>query len=142
MNFKRIKYRKDFSILLNKHSYRKRRKTRIMNKVLEESHKLIAKIQIWKNLFAIKRKPYLDGWTIVLREKYQIYTSYYYLYTRVIIISKLFKDDTYSINIFNNYKAEYKELYTIDNIKDHNSLLEVLKEVIFKMDLLNSYKRN
>jgi len=142
MNFKRIKHRKDFSILLNKHSYSKRRKTRIMNKGLEESHKLMPKIQIWKNLLAIRRKLYLDGWTIVLREKYQIYTSYYYLYTRVIIISKLFKNDTYSINIFKNYKEEYKEFYIIDNIKDHNSLLEVLKEVIYKMDLINSYKRN
>ena len=142
MNFKRIKHRKDFSILLNKHSFRKRRKTRIMNKGLEESRNLMDKIQIWKNLFAIKRKFYMDAWTIVLREKYQIYTSYYYLYTRVIIISKLFKNDTYSIHIFKNYKEEYKELYTIDNIKDHNSLLEELKEVIYKMDLLNSYKRN
>jgi len=47
-----------------------------MNKVLEESHKLMDKIQIWKNLFAIKRKLYLDGWTIVLREKYQIFMYY------------------------------------------------------------------
>jgi hypothetical protein len=109
-----------------------------MNKEPEESRNLMDKIQIWKNLFAIKREFYMDAWTIVLREKYQIYTSYYYLYTRVIIISKLFKNDTYSIKIFKKYKKEYKELYTTDNIKDHHSLLEELKEVIYRMDLLNS----
>lgn len=96
------------------------------------------KLQIWKDIFALKSEFYMDSWKIVLREKYQTYTSYYYIYTRVIIISKLFKNDTYSINIFTNDKEEYKVIFTKDNIKDHDSLLEELNEVIYKMGLLNS----
>ncbi len=93
------------------------------------------KIQVWKNLFDIKIEFYIDGWAIFLREKS--------FYPRIIIIFKSYEKCSYSIKSFEihlrNYKdEEFKELYSIESIKDQKYLLNELKEVIYGKDLINS----
>lgn len=98
-----------------------------------EISEIVDKIQKWKKLFDTKIEFYFDGWAISLREKN--------VYPRNITIFKSYERDTYSIKSFEvhlkNYnKEEYKELYSVDNIKDKNDLVEELKDLIYGKDLL------
>ncbi|MFX1504456.1 MAG: hypothetical protein ACFFDH_26095 [Promethearchaeota archaeon] len=80
----------------------------------------------------MKTEFYFDGWAIFLREKNA--------YPRSITIFKSYETRTYSIKSFEitlkNYnKEEFKELYFVDNIRNKDSLLEELKEIIYGKDL-------
>lgn len=97
------------------------------------------KIQVWKNLFDIEIELYIDGWAVFLREKN--------IYPRIIIIFKSYENCLYSIKSFEihleNYKdEEFKELYSLENIKDQKHLLNELKEVIYGKDLINDVSKN
>jgi len=98
-----------------------------------EINEIIHKIQKWKKFFDTKIEFYFDGWAISLREKN--------VDPRNITIFKSYERDTYSIKSFEvhlkNYnKEEYKELYSVDNIKDKNDLVDELKDLIYGKDLL------
>lgn len=98
-----------------------------------EIDELINKIQKWKNIFDFKVKFYFDGWAFILREKN--------LYPRIITIFKSYERKIYSIKSFEvqlkNYNnEEYKELYSVENIKDKNDLIKELKDLIYGKDLL------
>ncbi|MFX1380045.1 MAG: hypothetical protein ACFFA4_13225 [Promethearchaeota archaeon] len=103
-----------------------------------EINKILKKIQIWKNLFEFKIELYFNGWAISLRE-----TN---LYPRYIIIFKSYDTNSYSIKSFevhlkNYQKEEYKELYSNDHIRDTNSMLEELKEIIYGKDLMDQVSK-
>jgi hypothetical protein len=98
-----------------------------------EINYIINEIQRWKKFFDSKIEFYYDGWAIFLREKN--------VYPRNITIFKSYERDMYSIKSFEihlkNYnKEEYKELYSVDNIKDKNDLVKELKDFIYGKDLL------
>ena len=97
-----------------------------------EIDEIINKIQRWKKFFELKTEFYFEGWAIFLREKNA--------YPRSITIFKSYETRTYSIKSFEitlkNYnKEEFKELYFVDNIRNKDSLLEELKEIIYGKDL-------
>jgi hypothetical protein len=98
-----------------------------------EINQIINNIQKWENFFEVKTELFFNGWSISLREKN--------LYPRYIIIFKSYDSDEYSIKSFevhlkNYQKEEYKELYSIDHIKNADSMLEELKEIIYGKDIL------
>ncbi|UCD02280.1 MAG: hypothetical protein JSV23_04505 [Promethearchaeota archaeon] len=98
-----------------------------------EINDIINEIQKWKKFFDSKTEFYYDGWAIFLREKN--------LYPRTITIFKSYERNTYSIKSFEvhlkNYnKEEYKELYSVENIKDKTELVQQLKDLIYGKDLL------
>ena len=93
----------------------------------------INKIQKWKEFFDFKIELYFDGWAITLREKN--------LYPRLIIIFKSFDNNMYSLKSFEIHlkelqKEEFKELYSIDNIDNIETLLNELKENVYGKDLM------
>ena len=97
-----------------------------------EINDIVANLEKWKNYFDSNVEFYFDGWAIFLREKN--------IYPRCITIFKSYSTNTYSIKSFEihlkNYnKEEYKELYFVNNIKNRNTLLEELKDIIYGKDL-------
>ncbi|UCC21044.1 MAG: hypothetical protein JSV62_07130 [Promethearchaeota archaeon] len=98
-----------------------------------EINALIDKLQEWKEFFEIKTELFFDGWAISLREKS--------MYPRSIIIFKSYDTNNYSIRSFeihfkNYQKEEYKELYSIEDINNINTLVKELKEIIYGKDLM------
>ncbi|MFX0140175.1 MAG: hypothetical protein ACFFDN_41430 [Candidatus Hodarchaeota archaeon] len=98
-----------------------------------EINDIINEIQRWKKFFDFKIEFYYDGWAIFLKEKN--------VYPRNITIFKSYERNMYSIKSFEvhlkNYnKEEYKELYSVYNIKDKNDLVKELKDLIYGKDLL------
>ncbi|MFX1280332.1 MAG: hypothetical protein ACFFA3_13030 [Promethearchaeota archaeon] len=95
---------------------------------------ILENAQFWKNLFTITLEYYYDGWAIFLKEKN--------LYPRCIVIFKSYKKNHYSIKSYaiylQNYKKEkYQEIYSIENIKNHNDAIKQLKDIIYGKDLGN-----
>jgi hypothetical protein len=93
----------------------------------------INKIQKWKDFFDFQIELYFDGWAISLREKN--------LYPRLIIIFKSFDNNMYSLKSFEIHlkelqKEEFKELYSIDNIDNTDTLINELKEIVYGKDLM------
>jgi len=93
----------------------------------------INKIQKWKEFFDFQIELYFDGWAISLREKS--------LYPRLIIIFKSFDNNMYSLRSFEIHlkeleKEEFKELYSIDNIDNTETLIDELKEIVYGKDLM------
>jgi len=108
-------------------------KNKFSPKIHAEINSIINKIQKWENFFEFRTEFYFNGWAISLREKN--------LYPRYIIIFKSYHSNMYSIKSFeihlkNYQKEEYKELYSNNHIKDTNSMLEELKEIIYGKDLI------
>ncbi|KKM68822.1 hypothetical protein LCGC14_1456990 [marine sediment metagenome] len=108
-----------------------------------ELNEIKYEIQVWKSLFDIEIELYIDGWAIFLREKN--------IYPRSIIIFKSYENSTYTIKSFEihlkNYeKEEFRELYSIEGIKNKNNLLNELKSIIYGKDLMskasNLYRDN
>ncbi|MHA2008669.1 MAG: hypothetical protein ACXABO_11480 [Promethearchaeota archaeon] len=100
--------------------------------IQREIDEIILKIQKWKNLFNIKVEFYSDGWAIFLREKN--------IYPRCIVIFKSYENDLYTVKSFeiqlrNFKKEEYNELYSLENIKNKNNLIQEIKDIIYGKDL-------
>ncbi|MFX1376497.1 MAG: hypothetical protein ACFFA0_11860 [Promethearchaeota archaeon] len=101
-------------------------------KIQKEIEEIRIKIQSWKKLFSIKLEFYFDGWAIFLREKN--------VYPRCIVIFKSYESDSFSITSYDihlqNYeKEQYKEIYSVKNIKTQVKLINELKDVIYGKDL-------
>lgn len=99
-----------------------------------ELNEIKYEIQEWKSLFDIEIELYIDGWAIFLREKN--------IYPRSIIIFKSYENCTYTIKSFEIHlkdyeKEEFRELYSVDDIKNKNILLNEIKAIIYGKDLMN-----
>jgi len=103
-----------------------------------EINEILNKIHDWDKFFDSKIEFYFDGWAIFLKEKN--------IYPRYIIIFKSYDNIEYSIKSFEvhlkNYKKEeFKELYSLENIKNKEDLLKELKEIIYGKDLIKDASR-
>jgi hypothetical protein len=112
--------------------------SKFSQEIQDEIEKILEFLQFWKNLFYFNTEFYVDGWAISLREKI--------LYPRCIVIFKSFENDLYSIKSFEvhlqNFKMEkFKELYSVEKIKNKEALLIELKEIIYGKDLGNQVLR-
>jgi len=110
-------------------------KNKFSLEIQNEIDDIFEKINIWKELFFFKVEFYFDGWAIFLREKN--------LYPRSIVIFKSYAKNTYSLKSFeihlhNLKKEEFKEIYSKENIRNHENLLKELIEVIYGKDLLRN----
>jgi len=110
-------------------------KNKFSPEIQNEIDDILEKIHIWKELFYFKVEFYFDGWAILLREKN--------LYLRSIVIFKSDAKKTYSLKSFEIYlhnlkKEEFKEIYSKENIRNHENILKELKEVIYGKDLLRN----
>ncbi len=110
-------------------------KNKFSPEIQNEIDDIFEKINIWKELFYFQVEFYFDGWAIFLREKN--------LYPRSIVIFKSYAKNTYSLKSFeihlhNLKKEEFKEIYSKENIRNHENLLKELKEVIYGKDLLRN----
>lgn len=99
-----------------------------------ELNEIKYEIQVWKRLFDIEIELYIDGWAIFLREKN--------LYPRSIIIFKSYENTTFTIKNFEIHlkdfeKEEFRELYSVEDIKNKNNLLIELKSIIYGKDLIS-----
>ncbi|MHA1986159.1 MAG: hypothetical protein ACW98D_05910 [Promethearchaeota archaeon] len=108
--------------------------SKFSQEIQDDIEEILKKIQFWKDIFCFDTEFYYDGWAIFLREKN--------LYPRCIVIFKSYENDLYSIKSFEvhlqRFKTEkYKELYSIENIKNKDALLVELKEIIYGKDLGN-----
>jgi hypothetical protein len=108
-------------------------KDQFSSETQKDINRILTKIQRWDNFFEFKTELYFNGWAISLREKT--------LYPRYIIIFKSYETNVYSIKSFqihlNNYnKEEYKEIYSIGDIENTNSMLKELKDIIYGKDLI------
>ncbi|MFX0035865.1 MAG: hypothetical protein ACFE9I_09535 [Candidatus Hermodarchaeota archaeon] len=100
-----------------------------------EINEILNKINDCYNFFDLKIEFYFDGWAIFLREKN--------LYPRYIIIFKSYANSnyfikSYEIHLRNYKKEEFKELYSLENIKNKEALLKELKEIIYGKDLIKN----
>ena len=110
-------------------------KNKFSPEIQNEIDEIFKKINLWNKLFTFQIEFYFDGWAIFLKEKN--------LYPRCIVVFKSYEKDLYSIKSFeihlhNLKKEEYKEIYSIENIRNRYNLLKELKEVIYGKDLLKS----
>ncbi len=113
-------------------------KNKFSPEIQNEIDDIFEKINIWKELFYFKVEFYFDGWAIFLREKN--------LYPRSIVIFKSYVKNTYSLRSFeihlhNLKKEEFKEIYSKEDIRNHENLLKELKEVIYGKDLLRNVSK-
>lgn len=113
------------------------------SKIKIEIDGILKEVNLWNEFFTFNLDFYSDGWAIFLKEKN--------LYPRRIVIFKSYNTNSYSIKSFEvhlNYdkKEVFKELYSVENIKNQNHLLKELKEIIYGKDILNNaskiYKDN
>ncbi len=108
--------------------------SKFSQEIQEDIEDILKKLKFWKDIFYFNTEFYYDGWAIFLREKN--------LYPRCIVIFKSFENDTYSIKSYEvhlqNFKSEkFKELFSVEKIKNPNDLLIELKEIIYGKDLGN-----
>ena len=106
--------------------------------IQDDIEEILKQLQFWEEIFSFDTEFYCDGWAIFLREKN--------LYPRCIVIFKSYETDVYSIKSFEvhlqNFKTEkFKELYSLEKIKNRDALLIELKEVIYGKDLGNQVLR-
>ena len=102
--------------------------------IQNDVEEILKQLQFWKDIFYFNTEFYFDGWAIFLREKN--------LYPRCIVIFKSYENYLYSIKSFEvhlqNFKKEkFKELYSVEKIKNQDALLIELKEIIYGKDLGN-----
>ena len=107
---------------------------RFSQEIQDEIEEILNRLKLWKDIFYFNTEIYYDGWAIFLREKN--------LYPRCIVIFKSYEEDSYSIKSFEvhleKYKTErFKELYSVERIKNRDDLLSELKEIIYGKDLGN-----
>ncbi len=112
--------------------------SKFSQEIQEDIEDILKKLRFWKDIFYFNTEFYYDGWAIFLREKN--------LYPRCIVIFKSYENDSYSIKSFEvhlqNFKTEkYKELYSVEKIKNQDALLVELKEIIYGKDLGNQVLR-
>lgn len=108
--------------------------SKFSQEIQEEIEVILNRLRFWKDIFYFNTEIYYDGWAIFLREKN--------LYPRCIVIFKSYEDDSYSIKSFEvhlqNFKKEnFKELYSVEKIRNQDALLIELKEIIYGKDLGN-----
>ncbi|MFW9972095.1 MAG: hypothetical protein ACFFDF_18035 [Candidatus Odinarchaeota archaeon] len=113
-------------------------KNKFSTETQAEINNILKRVQRWENLFELATELYFNGWVISLREKS--------LYPRHIIIFKSYNTNMFLIKSFevhlkNLQKEEYKELYSKEQIKDINYLLQELKEIIYGKDLIEQASR-
>jgi len=118
-------------------------KNKFSPEIHTELNEIKYEIQEWKSLFDIEIELYFDGWAIFLREKS--------VYPRSITIFKSYENNTFTIKSFEIHLKEYqkevfKELYSVEEIKNKNNMLLELKEIIYGKDLMKNasslYKAN
>ncbi|MCK4284822.1 MAG: hypothetical protein KAX18_01415 [Candidatus Lokiarchaeota archaeon] len=112
--------------------------SKFSREIQDDIEAILKQLQFWKDIFCFNTEFYYDGWAIFLREKN--------LYPRCIVIFKSFENDSYSIKSFEvhlqNFKTEkFKELYSVEKIKNLDALLIELKEIIYGKDLGNQVLR-
>lgn len=112
--------------------------SKFSQEIQDDIEEILKQLQFWKDIFCFNTEFYYDGWAIFLREKN--------LYPRCIVIFKSFENDSYSIKSFEvhlqNFKTEkFKEIYSVDKIKNLDALLIELKEIIYGKDLGNQVLR-
>ena len=112
--------------------------SKFSQEIQDDIDEILKQLRFWKDIFGFNTEFYYDGWAIFLREKN--------LYPRCIVIFKSYEKDSYSIRSFEvrlqNFKTEkYKELYSVEKIKNQDALLVELKEIIYGKDLGNQVLR-
>ncbi|MHA1932729.1 MAG: hypothetical protein ACW96X_09335 [Promethearchaeota archaeon] len=105
---------------------------KVSQDIENDLEEILKELQYWEDLFYFKIDFYFDGWAVFLREKS--------LYPRCIVIFKSNENHLYSVKSFEvhfqDLKTEsFKELYSIEKIKDTASLLIELKDIIYGKDL-------
>jgi hypothetical protein len=112
--------------------------SKFSQEIQDDIDEILKQLRFWKDIFCFNTEFYYDGWAIFLREKN--------LYPRCIVIFKSYENDSYCIKSFEvhlqNFKTEkFKELYSIEKIKNQAALLVELKEIIYGKDLGNQVLR-
>lgn len=112
--------------------------SKFSQEIQDDLQEILKQLWFWKDIFYFNTDFFYDGWAIFLREKS--------LYPRCIVIFKSYENNLYSVKSFEvhlqNFKTEkFKELYSVEKIKNQDALLIELKEIIYGKDLGNQILR-